>query len=60
MAELNELRGLGQVEVRWIAVKEPLNDGIFPNIFDNNVMRRLSDLGERLGRDSNSWNTVSP
>ena len=60
MAELNELRGLGQVEVRWIAIEKPLNDGVFPNIFDNNEMRRLSNLGERLGRDPNSWNTVSP
>ena len=60
IAELNELRGLGQVEVRWIAINEPLEDGVFPKIFDNHEMRRLSDLGERLGRDPNSWNVVSP
>ena len=60
IAGLNELRGLGQVEVRWIAINEPLEDGVFPKIFDNHEMRRLSDLGERLGRDPNSWNVVSP
>lgn len=60
MAELNELRGLGQVEVRWIAINEPLKDGVFPKVFDNKEMRRLSNLGERLGRDQNSWNLTSP
>ena len=60
IAGLNELRRLGQVEVRWIAINEPLEDGVFPKIFDNHEMRRLSDLGERLGRDPNSWNVVSP
>ena len=60
MAELNELRGLGQVEVRWIAINEPLKDGVIPKVFDNKEMRRLSNLGERLGRDQNSWNLTSP
>ena len=60
IAELTELHGLGQVEVRWVAVNEPLEDGVFPKIFDNNVMRRLSDLGKNLGRDPDSWNLDSP
>lgn len=60
IAELTQRRGLGQVEVRWIAIDEPLKDGVFPKIFDNREMRRLSDLGESLGRDPNSWNLTSP
>ena len=60
IAELTELRGLGQVKVRWIAINEPLKDSVFPKIFDNNEMRRLSNLGESLGRDPNSWNLSSP
>ena len=60
IAELTELRGLGEVEVRWVAVNEPLKRGVFPKIFDNNEMRRLSNLGESLGRDPNSWNLTSP
>ena len=60
IAELNEFHGLGQVEVRWIAINEPLKDGVFLKIFYNKEMRRLSDLGESLGRDSNSWNSISP
>ncbi len=60
IAELTELRGLGQVKVRWIAINEPLKDSVFPKIFDNNEMRRLSNLGESLGRDPNSWNLASP
>ncbi|WP_222930540.1 patatin-like phospholipase family protein [Synechococcus sp. BIOS-E4-1] len=60
IADLTQLCGLGQVEVRWIAINEPLKDGVFPKIFDNKEMQRLSDLGERLGRDPNSWNLSSP
>ena len=60
IAELTQLRGLGQVKVRWIAINEPLKDSVFPKIFDNNEMRRLSNLGESLGRDPNSWNLASP
>ncbi|KZR84078.1 Patatin-like phospholipase [Synechococcus sp. MIT S9509] len=48
IADLTQLRGLGQVEVRWIAINEPLKDGVFPKISDNKQMQRLSDLGERL------------
>ncbi|WP_071840234.1 patatin-like phospholipase family protein [Synechococcus sp. KORDI-52] len=60
IAELTKLRGLGEVEVRWIAINEPLKRGVFPKIFNNNEMRRLSNLGESLGRDPNSWNLASP
>ena len=60
IAELTQLRGLGDVNVRWVAVEEPLPDGNFPDIFNQHEMRRLSDLGKRLGRDPQSWNFSSP
>ena len=60
IAELTQLRGLADVNVRWVAVEEPLPDGNFPDIFNQHEMRRLSDLGKRLGRDPQSWNSSSP
>lgn len=60
IAELTQLRGLGDVNVRWVAVEEQLPDGNFPDIFNQHEMRRLSDLGKRLGRDPKSWNSSSP
>ncbi len=55
IAELNKLCGLSPVEVWWIAINEPLENGVFTKVFDNKEMRRLSNLRERKGRDPNSW-----
>ncbi len=60
IAELTKKRGMGEVEVRWVAIEEPLKKAVFPNIFDETEMRRLSDLGKRLGADPSSWNLGVP
>ena len=60
MAELNRLRGDGEVEVRWVSVDldlPPLNP---LHLFDADAMRTLSDYGKRLGADPGAWKTVSP
>ena len=59
LAELTKLRGDGEVEVRWVAIPQswkPPND----QRFDQATMRNLSDVGKRLGADSNSWMTRAP
>ncbi|MDG1959057.1 MAG: patatin-like phospholipase family protein [Candidatus Binatia bacterium] len=60
LAELTNRRGLGEVEVRWVAIEEPLKESIFPTLFDRAQMRRLSDLGRRVGADPKSWNLEAP
>ncbi|MEE3325831.1 MAG: patatin-like phospholipase family protein [Myxococcota bacterium] len=60
LAELTRERGQGEVEVRWVAIEEPLSESVFPTLFDQDQMRRLSDLGRRKGADPNSWKIESP
>lgn len=60
LAELTRQREQGEVEVRWVAIEEPLAESVFPILFDQDQMRRLSDLGKKHGADSTSWNTQSP
>lgn len=59
MTEAAELRGEGEIEVRWVAIpnawKAP-EEGIFKAA----TMRSLSDLGMQVGRDPASWQTESP
>jgi predicted acylesterase/phospholipase RssA len=59
MTEASELRGEGEVEVRWVAIpsswKAP-EEGIFKS----GTMRSLSDLGMQVGRDPASWQSESP
>lgn len=59
LAEATELRGDGEVEVRWVAVPQtwkPLDD----DPFDRATMRSLSGEGVRLGADPASWKTEAP
>ncbi|MDG1401356.1 MAG: hypothetical protein P8R45_11485, partial [Candidatus Binatia bacterium] len=49
LAELTKHRGMGDAEVRWVAIEEPLEGSGFPTLFDQKQMRRLSDLGRRAG-----------
>lgn len=60
LAELTERRGMGDVEVRWVAIEEPLEESVFPTLFDKKQMRRLSDLGRRAGANPASWNREAP
>ena len=59
MTEAAELRGEGEIEVRWVAIpnawKAP-EEGIFKAA----TMRSLSDLGMQVGHDPASWQTESP
>ena len=59
MTEASELRGEGEIDVRWVAIpsswKAP-EEGIFKAA----TMRSLSDLGMQVGRDPASWQTESP
>ena len=59
IAELNKLRGDGDVEVRWVGIPKtwkPINT----EFFNQEKMRALSDLGRRMGADPNSWISVPP
>lgn len=60
-AQLTELRGDGEVEIRWIAIPEeytpPVGTGEY---FDETSMRGLSAEGQRLGADPGSWTATSP
>ena len=60
LAELTRQRGQGEVEVRWVAIEEPVAESVFPALFDGDQMRRLSDLGRKVGADPNSWKTEWP
>jgi hypothetical protein len=60
LADLTNLRGHGEVEVRWVAIEEPLKESIFPTLFDRAQMRKLSDMGKRVGSDPKSWNLEAP
>ena len=51
---------MGDAEVRWVAIEEPLEGSGFPTLFDQKQMRRLSDLGRRAGADRASWNREAP
>jgi len=59
MTEAAELRGEGEIEVRWVAIpnswKAP-EEGIFKAA----TMRSLSDLGVQVGRDPANWQSESP
>ena len=59
MTEAAELRGEGEVEVRWVAIP---NSWTAPEegIFKASTMRSLSDLGMQVGRDPASWQSDSP
>ena len=59
MTEAAELRGEGEVEVRWVAIP---NSWTAPEegIFKASTMRSLSDLGMQVGRDPASWQSESP
>ena len=60
LAELTRRRGMGDVEVRWTSIEEPLEGSVFPTLFDPDQMRRLSDLGRRAGANPGSWNHEAP
>lgn len=60
LAELTRRRGMGDVEVRWVSIEEPLEESVFPELFDRDEMRKLSDLGRRAGADPKSWNLEAP
>ncbi|MSR34108.1 MAG: hypothetical protein EXS12_04825 [Phycisphaerales bacterium] len=59
LAEVNQLRGEGESEVRWVAVpptwQKPNSDP-----FNMEMMRSLSDLGRSMGENPNSWISESP
>ena len=60
-SEVNRLRGDGECEVRWVAVP-PTWGQSSPQAapFSMEVMQSLSDLGQRLGENPDSWIAVSP
>ena len=60
LAELTRQRGQGEVEVRWVAIEEPLGASVFPTLFDRDQMRRLSDLGKKMGANPKVWNVQAP
>lgn len=49
-----------QVEVRWTSIPEDFNGGGEEAAFEPRAMRELSDLGDRMGRDTASWRTEPP
>ena len=59
LAEITNLRGDGEVEVRWAAIpnswKQPVE-----GIFKEETMRSLSDLGHQLGATPEAWHTEAP
>ena len=56
---IEDLRGDGEVEVRWAAIpnswKQPVE-----GIFKEETMRSLSDLGHQLGATPEAWHTEAP
>lgn len=61
LAELTQLRGDGEVEVRWVSIPDTFKTpGNSSKIFDKDTMRALSDEGKRLGSDTGTWNTTPP
>ena len=60
LAELTRQRGQGEVEVRWVAIEEPLGASVFPTLFDRDQMQRLSDLGRKMGANPKVWNVTAP
>ena len=60
LADITRLRGLGDVEVRWVAINEPLQPDRLHDLFDRKEMQKLSDLGRKIGSNPKSWNSASP
>ncbi|MEY4943488.1 MAG: hypothetical protein RL254_1669 [Planctomycetota bacterium] len=56
MAEVNQLRGDGDIEVRWMAIPDSWKAPT-EGIFQEATMRSLSDLGMKIGADPASWQT---
>jgi predicted acylesterase/phospholipase RssA len=59
MAEVNQLRGDGDIEVRWMAIPDSWKAPT-EGIFQQETMRSLSDLGMKIGADPASWQTEAP
>ena len=59
LAEIANLRGDGEVEVRWTAIPNTWNPPV-EGIFKEETMRSLSDLGHRLGATPEAWHTEAP
>jgi len=59
-AELSKSRGHGNIEVRWISIKDSLRGSSFPDLFNKKLMTELSESGRKLGSTPNSWNTKEP
>ena len=60
LAELPRQRGQGEVEVRWVAIEKPLGESVFSTLFDRDQMRKLSDLGKKMGANPKVWNAQAP
>lgn len=59
LAEVTQLRGDGETEVRWTSIPDswrPVNKGDF----DEATMRSLSDLGRKMATEPATWSTVCP
>jgi predicted acylesterase/phospholipase RssA len=59
LAEVTQLRGDGETEVRWTSIPDswrPVNKGDF----DEATMRSLSDLGRKRATEPGTWSSVSP
>ena len=59
MSEVNQLRGDGEIEVRWMAIPDSWK-APKEGVFQEETMRSLSDLGMKVGADPASWMTESP
>ena len=58
-AEVSNLLGDGEIEVRWIGIP---NDWRAPveGIFKKETMNSLADIGYQLGKSRAAWNTEAP
>jgi hypothetical protein len=59
LAEITNLRGDGDVEVRWAAIPNSWKAPV-EGIFKEETMRSLSDLGRTLGATPEAWHTEAP
>jgi len=57
--ELEETEG-ADVEFRWVAIPEDAPAKGTKEMFDQEYMRALEDLGRRMGADPSSWNSKVP
>lgn len=49
-----------EIEVRWTAIPEEFDGGPATSAFEPSAMQALSALGDRMGRDANSWREDPP